>query len=61
MDAKTPGEDYMGDVYEGYIPGALDELHSDGILPLLQIYLPLTRSNHTQHPSKSRMDLVNAT
>ena len=31
MEAKSPGEDYMGDIYEGYIPGALDDLHSDGI------------------------------
>ena len=26
----------MGEIYEGYIPGALEELDSDGILPLLQ-------------------------
>ena len=38
MEAKSPGEDYMGDIYEGYIPGALEELHSDGILALLQTY-----------------------
>ena len=31
MESKSPGEDYMGDIYEGYIPGALDDLHSDGI------------------------------
>ena len=31
MESKLPGEDYMGDIYEGYIPGALDDLHSDGI------------------------------
>ena len=30
------GEDYMGEIYEGYIPGVLEELASDGILPLLQ-------------------------
>ena len=38
MEVKTPGEDYMGDTYEGYIPGALDELQRDGILP--SFYLP---------------------
>ena len=44
MDAKMPGEDYMGDSYEGYIPGALEELHSEGTLPSLQMYFILTRS-----------------
>ena len=27
---KLAGEDYMGDIYEGYIPGALEELANDG-------------------------------
>ena len=35
-EVKLAGEDYMGEIYEGYIPGALEELDSDGILPLLQ-------------------------
>ena len=38
MEAKMPGEDYMGDVYEGYIPGALEELHNDGTAFIANVF-----------------------
>ena len=32
---KFVGEDYTGEVYEGYIPGVLDELLREGIFPVI--------------------------
>ena len=42
---KLTGEDYMGESYDGYIPGALDHgiLHSDGILPFIANIFPIDK------------------